>query len=74
LNCVDYVVINPLIRKGVSLDTIKKLQPDIFILNTLEKEKQLKKACPSVELVLNTETKIISTTKIIKRCRYTNKS
>lgn len=67
LKCVDYVVINPLVRKGVSLDTIEKLQPNIFLLNTLKKKERLKKVCPTIQPILNPETRITSTTKIIKR-------
>ena len=73
LKCVDYVVVNPLIKKGVSLDTVKKLQPDIFILNTLEKERLIMKACPNIRLILNPEMRITSTTRIIKKILSQNK-
>jgi len=57
----------------VSLDTVKKLQLDIFILNTLEKERLIMKACPNIRLILNPEMRITSTTRIIKKILSQNK-
>jgi len=71
LKFVDYVVINPLINDGVSIDCIKKLQPDYFGVREKTKYKEIKEISPNTKLVKIGETGIISTTKIITKCKET---
>jgi len=68
---VDYVVINPLINKGVSMDCLKRLQPDFFGVREKTKYQEILKISPFTKLRKIGETGIISTTKIITKCKET---
>jgi rfaE bifunctional protein nucleotidyltransferase chain/domain len=69
LKIVDYVIINPLIKTGVSIDTIAKLQPDVFMYNKKEGLKKIIAVCPHIKLIKNDRFKKNSTTKIINKIK-----
>jgi len=59
------------IIKGVSMDCLKRLQPDFFGVREKTKYQEILKISPFTKLRKIGETGIISTTKIITKCKET---
>lgn len=67
LRCVDYVVISPKVNSGVSIDVTKKLNPDIFLADNIEKAEKLKLIYPKIKIIPNSKTRTVGTSELIKR-------
>ena len=67
LKCVDYVVISQKVKSGVSVDVTKKLKPDIFLADNIEKAEKLKIVHPKIKIIPNSKTRTVGTSELVKR-------